>query len=338
MIFGLLPSIDRTWLVAGGFTLLVLALVVPVIHRRLKQDGADVDVERAREIGDDLTAATKSAYRFLAATYHQFSLGLTSVIPFRSRIMKYCYLRGLYHWYRFSKADAMALNAQEGGTVEITPVKYRAPEDCDEEQKPGWHQKGRDKVWATDEMEVDYLWKTPVALLDDDDHFTASWPKSRIGRAIKLGQHSPVYTDANIVANFDVGGSQPGAGGAVADGGTQFAGLTIDDVGSFAGDNVIDVSSPEGYDGMQISQREANDWFAAASTPEEMQKQEDRGRIAEIKTSMESDEMKWLLIGLVAGASVVLAANYVSGGGGGGGGGGSIMPFMINTVGTIGAL
>jgi hypothetical protein len=218
----------------------------------------------------------------------------------------------------------------------IEPVKYRAPETCGDDEKPGWKAKGRDKFWAADEMETDVLWKTPVVLLDDDDHFTASWPKSRIGRAIKLGQHSPVYTDAEIVAHFDVGSQSGTPGAAVADGGSQFVGLSIEDVGRFAGDNVIDVGSPDGYDGMQISQREANDWFAASSTTEEMQKQEDRGRIAEIKSSMGSKEMRYLLLGLAAGAGIVLLANYV-GGGGGGGGGGSISPFMIKTL-AVGAL
>lgn len=336
---GLLPSTSTVLVVVGS--LIAAGLFAGVAHRKLLSRGREVSEEgssegepRGKNTGKALAESAKSALDSLAVIYHEFAKGLMPVVPFRKTILLKMTKRSLWQLWRISGADALVINAEKGSRLTLDMVKYKGPEECDDDEKPGWHAKGRDKVWSAGSAgnSVDYLWGVvPIVLLDDDDHAEAGWLKSRIGEAVQLGQHQPIYRNATIVAELPDAG-QPGANGAVADGGG--VNFRVEDMGIFDAENLIDIGSGEGYDGMRISHRKANEWVSESAATEEMQMQEERGRIAEMNRDADKSAIKWLLIGMGLGAGILLAPDLIAGfagttGGGDGGGGGSVMPFIL---------
>lgn len=249
----------------------------------------------------------------------------------RGTMFKRMAIKSLENYHKTAGGDAIAINAKAGQKVDLEPILYRAPEEVDEGEKPGWKVKGRDKVWnpASEGNSVNYLGRTPVVNLEDDEHVEAGWLAPRIGTAIELDNYWPIFTNPNINAVIDAGPAG-GANGARADGGMGIN-LELDSPGEWAGDNLIDLDSGDGYAGMRVSASKAREWQAEHTDSEHMQMQEDRGYLQGLaKGDQGPSTAKLLLIcaAIILGvlAIVFLLPELIGSGGGGGGG---INPLTI---------
>ena len=252
----------------------------------------------------------------------------------RETLFKRLAVKSINNYYKtISGADAIAINAKAGQRLDLEPVAYRPPDQCEEDESPGWYAKDRDKTWhpATDGNSVNFLGgKTPTVILEDDDHVEAGFLAPRIGQAIELDNWWPVFTDANINAVIDAG---PAATGARSDGGMNVE-LELDSPGEWAGENVIDLDSGP-HDGMRITTAKAKEWRAEQADSEAMKRAEDRGRLMEALSGDDSDAAKIFLYAvlLVLGVLgiVFVLPKLLSGGGGGGG----INPLIIGLTGLL---
>jgi hypothetical protein len=255
---------------------------------------------------------------------------LPRIIPKQSRIFRAMAIKSLKNYHKRAGGDALALDAKAGQKLDLTPVKYRTVEECDEAEKPGWVAKGEDKVWnaASEGRVVDYLGNTPIVALDRDSHVECGWLRPRIAEAIELDNYDGIYQQPRIEPNLNVYAS-PGADGELAtDGGQadnvemQLQQLALQDPGRWAGDALVDLDSGDGYDGMRVSFRKATEWMSETSTTQEMQMQEDRGYLRGRAGDSGPSMAKLLLIcaGIILGvlAIVILGPQLMSSGGGGG--------------------
>ena len=256
------------------------------------------------------------------------------LLGIRGTLYKRMVVKGLENFHKTAGGDAVAINAKAGQQLDLEPVLYRTPEEVEEGEKPGWKVKGRDKVWnpAKEGNSVNYLGRTPMVNLEDDEHVEAGWLAPRVGQAIELDNYWPLFTNAQINAVIDAG--QPATDGARADGGMKVD-LELDSPGRWAGDNLIDLDSGDGYDGMRISASKAREWQAEHTDSEHMQMQEDRGYLRGLASGDDTDVVRiflyaaLLVIGVLA---VVLLGPELVGGSDGGGG---INPLMIDMAATL---
>lgn len=240
----------------------------------------------------------------------------------RATLFKRMATKSIQNYYKtIGGADAIAINAKAGQRLDLEPVAYRPPDECGDDEAPGWYAKDRDKVWspASEGNSVNFLGgKTPTVLLEDDDHVEAGFLAPRIGEAIELDRYSPLFTNAT----FDVTLS-PKAGGARADGGMGGdIDLSLNSPGEWAGDNVVDLNSGEGYSGMRISTEKAREWRAEHADSEAMKRAEDRGRLMEALGGEDVDVVRLFiyaaLFALAVIAVVLLGPKLVGSGGGSG--------------------
>lgn len=219
------------------------------------------------------------------------------LLGIRGTLFKRMAIKSIENYHKAAGGDAIAINAKAGQQVDLEPVLYRPPENCDEGEKPGWKVKGRDKVWnpAKEGNSVNYLGRTPTVQLEDDAHVEAGWLAPRIGHAIEMDQYWPLFTDATFNAVIDAQTGDKGQQPAVADGGMS-VNLELDDPGRWAGDNIIDLDSGDGYDGMRISTAKAREWQAEHTDSEHMQMQEDRGYLRGLANGDEGPGIVKLLL------------------------------------------
>jgi hypothetical protein len=217
---------------------------------------------------------------------------LISLIPkplfgVRETLFKRLTVKSLHNYHKVGGGDALGLIAEPGQSLDVRPIKYRAPKECDETEKPGWVEKGGEKVWhaGAEGRVVDYIGKTPIVALERDSHVEAGWLKPRIGQAIELDNYDPVYVnpqfEPEVVAmpDLDTGATANGNGNALADGGQGIVDIEVTDMGTYGGAEVVDLDSGNGYDGMRIDFRKASAWAFEQTTTEEMQMQQERGRL-----------------------------------------------------------
>jgi hypothetical protein len=252
------------------------------------------------------------------------------LIPWRTTITKKLLGASLKQYHKLGGGHALGLIAEPGQRLQLRPIQYRAPKDCEDGERPGWVEKGGDKVWhaGSEGRVVDRLGKVPVVALERDGHVEAGWLKSRIGQAIELDNYDGVYTqpqiNAEVVANLD------GPGQAIADGGEQIANVSMADLGSYRGAELIDLGSGEGYDGMRIDFRKASDWAFETTSTEEMQMQEERGiLLGQLRDTGPSATKLFLYAALFALAAIGLAVIGPELLAGSGGGGGGINPLTV---------
>jgi len=238
----------------------------------------------------------------------------------RGTLFKRMAIKSIENYHKTAGGDAIALNAKAGQQLALEPVQYRAPEDVDEGEKPGWKAKGRDKTWnpATEGNSVNYLGRAPFIQVEDDEHVEAGWLAPRTGQAIELDNYWPLFTDVELNAVLNAGGAQ----GARTDGGMGAMELELADAGRWSGENIIDLGSGEGYDGMLISTAKAREWTAENAESEHMQMQEDRGFLRGLANGDEGPNMfkfiaLWIGSLLAALALILLGPEVISGGGGG---------------------
>lgn len=251
----------------------------------------------------------------------------------RGTLFKRLAVKSIENYHKTAGGDAVAINAKPGQQVDLEPVLYRSPEECSEGEQPGWHVKGREKVWnpAGEGNSVNYLGRTPTVLLEDDSHVEAGWLAPRIGEAIELDNYRPVFTNPEITAVIDA--PPAGANGARADGGANME-FELEAAGVFSGDNLIDLDSGAGYDGMRISAEKAREWQAETADSEQMQLTDDRAFMRGMMAAMDDEDKKYILyaLGFVL---LALAIMFIGPSLMGGEGGGGMNPLVINSLGLL---
>jgi len=261
------------------------------------------------------------------------------LIPKQSRLFRRMALTSLRNYHKRSGGDALGIEARPGQQIDIVPVKYKPPETTDEEERAGWHIKGRDRTYdpGPDGQNVSFIdGKVPSVLLHSDASAEVGWLAPRIGQAIELDNYSPVFVGPTLSPQTQPQqATNPSQNGAVADGGNSIAvetpsvnGYDMIDPGEFSGDNIVDLASGQGHDGMRISLKKAKEWLAEDADSEKMQMQEERGYLAGLANNNSADAKRIFLyavlfcLGVLA--IVILGPKLV----GGGGGGGSINPLV----------
>ena len=290
-------------------------------------------VETARE-----EVATRGRPEKEYALLGRVAAGIIAAIPkpllsIRGTLFKRLAVKSIENYHKVAGGDAVAINAKAGQQLDLEPVAYKAPEECEEGQQPGWRVKGREKAWhpAKEGNSVNYLGRAPVVALEDDAHVEAGWLAPRVGEAIEMDNYWPLFTDPEITAHIDYGGGAGARNGAVADGGTGAMQFELEDFGEYAGDAIVDLDSGPGYDGMRISMSKAREWQAETVPSEQMQMQEERGRLMGLLNGDNGPgAFKLLLLagGIILGALFIIEVLPILLNGGGGGGGG-INPLLI---------
>lgn len=269
------------------------------------------------------------------STLGAIGAALISTIPkpllgVRGTLFKRLALKSIENYHKTAGGDAVAINAKAGQQIDLEPVAYKAPEECEEGEEPGWRVKDREKAWhpAKEGNSVNYLGRTPVVALEDDSHVEAGWLAPRVGQAIEMDNYWPLFTDPDITAHINAGGAA--GNGAVADGGVGSMQFSLDDMGEYADDAVVDLGSGHGYDGMRISLAKAREWQAEHAESEAMQMQEDRGYLRGLANGDDAPSLAKLLLicaAIILGVlGIVFLGPQLMGGGGGGGG---INPLML---------
>ena len=254
------------------------------------------------------------------------------LIPKQSTLFRRMALTSLRNYYKRTGGDALGIEARPGQQIDIVPVKYKPPETTEEEEQGGWHIKGRDRTYdpGPDGQNVSFIdGKVPSVLLHSDASSEVGWLAPRIGQAIELDNYSPVFVGPKLAPQPQQQAQQM-ANGALADGGQSVPvqtpsvdGYDMIDPGEFSGDNIVDLSSGDGHDGMRISLKKAKEWLAEESDSEKMQMQEERGYLAGLANSDQTDAKRIFLyavlfcLGVIA---IVVLGPELAGGGGGGGG------------------
>jgi hypothetical protein len=287
-----------------------------------------------RETVAELTDRPQTQYSSVGA----IGASLISLIPkpllgVRGTLFKRMAVKSIENYHKTAGGDALAINAKAGQQIDLEPVAYRAPEECEEGQQPGWRVKGREKAWdpAEEGNSVNYLGRTPVVALEDDAHVEAGWLAPRIGQAIEMDQYWPLFSDPEITAHIDYGGGGGAqTNGAQAGGGTGAIQFELDDMGQYADDAIVDLGSGAGYDGMRISLSKAREWQAETAASEAMQMQEDRGYLRGLANGEDGPSLTKLLLicaAIILGVlGIVFLGPQLMGSGGGGGG---INPLML---------
>ena len=290
-------------------------------------DGHDWQAARDRAAGGLATALTTPL----------------KVVPKRGTIYRKLFGASLKQYHKVGGGDALGLIAEPGQSLDLRPVKYRAPKECEEGERPGWVEKGGDKVWhaGSEGRVVDYIGNVPIVALERDGHVEAGWLKPRIGQAIELDNYQGVFTNPEInpdvVADLSVEKAAD-TNGALADGGAGIVDVSLSDMGNYAGAEVVDLDSGDAYDGMRVDFRKASEWAFEQTTTEAMQMQEDRGYLrGQLSASEGPSTVKILLIcaGIILGALGIVEVLPVLLSSGGGGGAGGINPLIIGLTGFL---
>lgn len=266
---------------------------------------ADTDAEAEPATPDTTVADTVAAAERPTteeSTIGKLAAAIITTIPkpalgVRGTLFKRMAIKSIENYHKTAGGDALAINAKAGQQIDLEPVAYRAPEECEEGERPGWRVKGREKAWdpAKEGNSVNYLGRTPVVALEDDSHVEAGWLAPRIGQAIELDNYWPLFADPEITAHINAGAGATG-NGAMADGGMGSMQFTLDDMGQYADDAIVDLNSGAGYDGMRISLSKAREWQAETAASEAMQMQEDRGYLRGLANGDEGPSLFKLLL------------------------------------------
>jgi len=276
-----------------------------------------------------------------------FIYALSAFFPIiRERFWRKFAHRTLYLYHKRAGGDALGFEAINQEKGRITPVKAKPAEMCEDDERPGWSAKNREKTWAFNDFGASALrvGKVPIVPLDTDSWKATSFAEVRIAEAIDAGKTRPVYdvSGAELTAEVDIAtvdGRAGGAGSAVADGGqpeiTNIRERTFEPRASpIFKDMLVDMGSDD-YDGKAISFWKSKELWLESTTTDEMRRQEQRGFLAgRANDDWKRWALKIILIGAALGLGGLMGPELVTAvfGGGGGGGGGSVIPFMLGWV------
>jgi hypothetical protein len=254
-------------------------------------------------------------------------------------------VNSLKKYKKTSGADALNLVARANNHIDPQAVAWSPSTEDDPESY--WQSKSGEEKWhpATLGEGVDLLGgKVPVILSHEDNIHSFKPVEASIAEVVDMDKvedlvHYDQLTHVTVEQQVT-----PGEGGqAVADGGVQQRTseefVIPEEARHDLKDVLIDPFSPDGTEGYRISWDKTDQMLSETTTTEEMQRQEDRGRIAEMDQSGKKDfVLKALLYCALIIAAVemgppLIEAVFGSGGGGGGGGGGGVIPLALEVMG-----
>lgn len=314
----------------------------PTVIRAADQPGTGekLMLKAAELVGSGIGMTSWFVLTLIPKVGAKMLFGLSRAVPGAEALWSNMTKTALYRYYKASGGDRVGLETLPSGRMELTPIKYRPPEVCERDEKPGWAAKGRDKVWRTTTDDGGpMLGKTPVQPLDSESWRSTTTYEATVAEAVDQGRTRPLYDvqAAELTAVLDAGpyGNQGQA--AVADGGAQVADIEFDPRGSpIFDDTIIDLGGDE-YDGQAVSWAKAKELFVERTTSDEMAMQEERGFLAG-RSGKEYAKLALKLM-LIAGAVAIaglVGKELVAALFGGAGGGGGINPLIWSLEGMVG--
>jgi hypothetical protein len=312
-------------------------------------DESDGLLSKAKEgletTGGRTGSAIVASIRWIGDRLLKNTLGLvyalTKLLPvFGERFWKKLALRTMYLYHQRAGGDALGVEALTQEKADLTPVKYKPAEQTEQEERPGWSAKNRDKVWSptTFGRSTMRLGKVPIIPLDNDSWQATSYAEARVAEAVDQGDTRPLYdvSDAELTATFDATGAGGAGQQAVADGGTNVQNMEFNPRSTAPFKDMIVEIGGDDYDGQAISFWKTKELMLETTTTEEMERQEERGFLAgRSRDDLKSWALKIMLIGAALGLAGLVGPELVNavfggGGGGGGGGGAGIIPFQLS--------
>jgi len=311
----------------------------------LDVDPADLPDEVVDALPDSLTTRDDERWdvpgSLVGRRVARLAMNLSKPLPLATRFWKAVAATGLRAMEASSDADALVLNFESNGRVDIEPMaRYADPDDHSEGDL--WHTPDWQRQWVGsggDDI-VRGPKNTNIAVAAGDEYHLGNHLMLRANTALDLGDDAHLYADPTIMVKEDVerqimvDGDAAAEGAAVADGGqlNQAAitdiedrvvgrSLDVQDLSWLGDDHVIDL---ERTDNRLLSVERAYDAMPERMAAEEHQAAEERGRLSEEDQDKQAFVLKLMLIAaaIVLGtlAIMFIGVPAVQGSGGGGGG------------------
>jgi hypothetical protein len=256
-------------------------------------------------------------------------LALTRIVPGTERFWRGLIGAGYSGLHKSTGADVLG-HIKVGGEVKIVPLEY-------DYEKSRYENSAGDYWNAGSEAEYEYrvAGTVPMVMATSSHTELGNHIQAEVAEVIDAGGGKALHpADVNVVLD-----AKPTA--AMPDGGQAQAGQALDiEINEVAGysDEIVDLSTDA--DGRVVSMEKFYELYPSVTDPEEMKRQEERGRAAEQDRDMAKMALKFLLIagGIVAVAELgppLVEALFGGGGGGGDGGGGGIIPATIALVSSL---
>lgn len=266
--------------------------------------------------------------------------GFTKVIPGAQRIWGGVIRAGYKGYYKASKADLITHVMKEGRLKQV-PLTWNNDHHRFEDPDGNW--------WLSPGKNEHTLLgpgNTPCAWAASEATNLGTQVQAEVAEALDMGYGTRLFTDADVtfvtISEEDAAGAG-GAQQAMADGGGLTQHMTVEHAGVLD-DFVVPVDplyrddDGERVSGRLVSMEKYYETYPETVDSEEMKKQEDRGRLAEMdrgqayKFAIKMMLIAALIIAIVYLGPDVLRLLFGSGGGGGGGGGGGL-PFLTAALG-----
>jgi len=262
--------------------------------------------------------------------------GFTRVIPGSQRIWKRVMRIGYNGYYKTSGADMIG-HVMKEGRLKHAPLTWNNDHNRFEGPDDSW--------WlAPGENEHTLLGpgNTPCAWATSKATNLGTQVQAEYAEALDIGLGTAVYRDANVTfLTMEEPSAASGGQTAVADGGGVTQHISVENPGVL--EDYVVPTSPlyEDDDGTECENRLISTWKYYETYPEtvdseEMKKQEDRGRLAEMDRGKAFNfAIKMMLLAALIIGIVVLGPDVVRfllGSGGGGGGGGPGLPGLMLSV------
>jgi len=266
--------------------------------------------------------------------------GFTRVIPGTQSIWKRVIRIGYNGFYKSSGADLVGHVMKEGRLKQV-PMTWNNEKHRFEAGDGDW--------WlAPGENEHTLLGpgNTPCAWAASSATNLGTQVQAEVAEALDFGYGTRLFTNANVtfltIKNEDGAGGAASSQQAMADGGGVTKHISVEQPGVLD-DHVVPISKiyddGEGNEaaGRLVSMEKYYETYPETVDSEEMKKQEDRGRLAEMdKGEITSFAIKMMLLAALIIAIVLLGPDvvqYLLGSGGGGGGGGGGFPGLMLSAG-----
>lgn len=272
--------------------------------------------------GGRLAAALETFSSALVNLWITTVISFSKILPMTERFFRGMLNAGYRGLYGTTDCDAIG-HIKVGNELKFVPVTYDYDEGCYENRHGDYW-----NVASEGDYEYRVAGRVPAVWASASSNELGSHVQAEVAEAVDQGHDRPLYdADVNVVLDAQ---SATGAGQARADGGGYNYSLDIDNV-TDTFDQIVDLSEPDA-DARVVSMEKYYETYPSVVAPEEMKRQEERGKMAENDRDYAKLAMKMMLIALAIIAVVVLGPQLVAGifgNGGGGGGGGSVMPIML---------
>lgn len=273
-------------------------------------------LEEAKEAGDKAAGLYLAPFQAFFAMLVGIGVGISRRIPGRTRIQMWMVETGIEGMWRTSDAHMICMTIYGDRAVVPRPAQL--------DSEDGKLKTNNGEEWSVEEVQPCRLGDAPVVWGVADDHELTAPVAARIAEAVDRDWRNvqAVKETSEGISPADYQSPQQ----AVADGGVANR-EPFDDVW-------IDArNSNRNADGMIVSMSKAYDLHWSQSSSEEMKKQEDRGRLAEMDPEKyENRGIKMLIVAGIAFSLGLFGPALARRIAGAGGDGGSTVPLFIEPL------